>query len=332
MKPEDVRRSVTHSDGSFDCTALTPAASHESRDEDDSKSCHGEDLRDQIIMIGTKEAAGNIEVHRFNTVDADTPLELADNHFISDTPVRSRPKTTTKSIEAPRQLLLPSPTASFEAHLTPSKQHNDDASFTFFGHSFDDVSHTTELQDTFGSSPMPHHRERRQGIDISLPALSHSDASMADISPIKLELDSSQAPHDPHSSEVLAPFALQYATSDRPPEYVQHKKQHQQPPQHHHWQQQHRQPPPTPPRPYGYEQDRGYNSQSYSNPFYVLRSCGQAFTQCSFLLSHIRAPNPLAVNFSSAGSFHHYQNQGNVESEVRDSQAEGFSSPCDIYL
>lgn len=310
MKSVDVQRSVTNSDGSFD-SARSETESHESRDEDDSKSPRGEDLRDEGVVVATNCSVQNVDRHRLLQTTSTTGVggqTVPDQNIIVDHPVRSATIASTTTADDPdHQLLPPSMTASFEAHLTPLKQHTKDDSFSFFGHSFDSVSHTTDLNDAFGSSPMPLQHERRHGIDISLPALSHSDASMADISPIKLEVDTST-----NQPDLLEPFALQYAAAENHAANCNTNEQHTE----HQWEQQQKQRPSTPPRPYGYEQDRCYTSNAYSNPFYVLRSCGEAFNQCSFLLSHTRNQNPLSVNFSGAGSFRHYQNQGNFDSEV----------------
>ena len=289
MKPDIVHQSVTNSDGSFDTLA---ANLHESRDEDDSQSFRQDapDVRDgAAAMVASKLTV----VQKRSDTKIDNDAEESE----------TVPRNVDKSNEGPLLVLLPSPTASFDNECTPIK-NRDDSSFSFFGHSFDSVSHTTELEATFRSSPMSQqHRPDHRDIDISLPALSHSSsASMTDISPIKIDLGH-------HQQDFIQPIAFQYADEDD----YQQQQQHWEPP-----------PPPSPPRPYGYEQDRCYDSYAYSNPFFVLRSCSQAFRQCSFVLSHVQNPNPLSVHCSGGGSFHHHQNQGNVHSEV--SEGRGFEN------
>ena len=276
MKPDIVYKTVTNSDGS--CNTIA-ANSTESRDEDDESHGYNEsDVRDEAsALMAAKQAI----LHKRSEPtgdDSESMLAYLDkggkNHVTT---------------------LLPSPTISFET--TPVKNRDDalkrdDAStFSLFGYSFDSVSHTTELEDTFPSSPLP--RKERREVDISLPALTHGEENSGDdISPIKIDLG-----HGNGGATDSAVFR-----------YPHDERVH-----HHHWQ---GHLPPTPPRPYGYDEYRNYDSHAYSNPVYVLRSCRDAFRDCTFVLSHVQTPNPLAVNCSSVGSFHRHHNTGNVESEV----------------
>jgi hypothetical protein len=325
MKPDIVSQTVTHSDVSCETLVAT-----ESRDEDDeSQTYDAPDERDQDdALVAAKRA---ILCKRSNLDVEERPASSPKVHNLYDTalqPVlsfspdgrgqsdavaaakraihvnRSRCETDErlpmtpfcgKQGDANLPTLLPSPTASFGT--PPTKNRDDASSFSFFSHSFDSVSNTTGLQDTFAVSPLP--RKDHLDVDISLPALSHGEET--NISPIKIDLDQ-------NNSEGMDPIVYRYEESDNG-----YHRQHE-----HHWED----PLPSapPPRPYGYEEYRNDNTHAYSNPVFVLRSCRDAFRDCTFVLSYVQDPNPLSVHCSIPGSFYRHHNPGNMQSEV------GFNS------
>lgn len=296
MKPDTVYKTITNSDGS--CNTLA-ANSTESRDEDDeSHAYHKPDLRDEASAL---MAAKRAILHKRS--EQSQPLHESETLLAYLEKGGNTPVTT----------LLPSPTVSFETtplrNRDDSLKRDDASTFSLFGYSFDSVSPTTELEDTFPSSPVP--RNGRHEIDISLPALTHVEENDDnDISPIKIDLG-----HDHRG--VIDPTLFRYHHEIRD--------------HHQHWQGY--LPPPTPPRPYGYDEYRNYDSHAYSNPVYVLRSCRDAFRECTFILSHVQTPNPLAVNCSSVGSFYHHHNTGNLESEVSTNpQRRCCDSGCAFFL
>ena len=311
---------VTHSDASSGTLLAT-----ESRDEDNENLTSGaSDERDQsdTLLASKREMIckrSNLNVEeRPPTPQVNSPFDTAfqpalsfspDGHGQSDAVAAAKrailfhrsgyetderlPMTPYRGKQGDANLptLLPSPTASLGT--PPTKNRDDASSFSFFSHSFGSVSNTTGLQDTFAVSPFP--RKDHLDIDISLPALSHGEESS--ISPIKLDLDH-------HGSEGIDPIVYRYEDSDNG-----HHRQHE-----HHWEE------PlssTPQRPYGYEEYRNDNEHAYSNPVFVLRSCRDAFRDCTFVLSYVQDPNPLSVHCSLTGSFYRHHNPGNMQSEVR---------------
>jgi hypothetical protein len=110
----------------------------------------------------------------------------------------------------------------------------DDAStFSLFGYSFDSVSHTTELDDTF---PRRHYLARdTAGIDVSLPALTQCErrAMTMIFLPSRLISDTRM-----EARSILLYFDITMTRGH-----------------HQHWQ---RHLPPTPPLPYGHDEYRNY--------------------------------------------------------------------------
>jgi hypothetical protein len=321
LNPEFLSQTVTNSDTSLETLVAT-----ESRDEDDKSqtSCATEERDQADTYVAPKRSMlprkSNINMQQRppSSPHVDDPYDAAFHPVLSFSPdVRGQadavaaakrairlnrsggeteatlPTTPYRGKQGDTNLptLLPSPTASFGT--PPFKNKDDASSFSFFGHSFDSVSNTTSLGDTFAVSPLP--RKDHLDIDISLPTLSHGDET--NISPIKIDLYH-------HNFDEIDTIVYRYEEN-----YHDHHRQRE-----HHWED----PLPSapPPRPYGYEECRSDTTHAYSNPVFVLRSCRDAFRDCTFVLSHVQHPNPLVVQCSIAGSFYRHHNAGNMQSQV----------------
>ena len=314
---DDVERAVTHSDGSFEHTL---SSSTESRDDDDQHEEVAASRRDgnpirSKTSVTNEDSLDSVSRPRSLLPSPTVSFDYQDTKTTEKAMVatqwtqESKGNSTISAPQWPEEHSTPS-SPSREAQ-TPSK---DDASFSIFGHSFDSISHTTDIHDVaFRSSPP------RRGIDIALPTLGGDGM---DISPIKL---------DHHADEPTKD--LSYLLTE-PLESFHHASYHQS----------HRysnaEPPPPPPLkpmppPHSARWDNTftpYPPDRYSNPYYVLRSCSQAFRECTFLLSHVRNPQPLPVHFSGAGSYCHYQNQGNIDREVSRFRALDITYPTRLIL
>ncbi|CAB9502035.1 expressed unknown protein [Seminavis robusta] len=209
--------------------------------------------------------------------------------------------------------------------------HGESSSFLLFGNSFDTLSESGEYHvhsDNFGGHASPrfgrlagHSNPGTPRVEIALPELRHShsesDASLGDVSPIKVARG--QAPSSGTPPGATDSFHLNLANSGQYP--TRHY-----PPRGHGWYGGTKASfhpagiQPAPPQfasgyawSHGHPQHPGFPPEGeshVSNPLYVIRSCQKAFVGFTYLLPCLRE-TMISVNLNRYGHIRRYE--GNPE-------------------